>query len=211
MKKEETKKYLMNMREAINALEKEFCKDISKDGTLTVNVEDGTRVNRVLVCSDNHFGGLYYPEQEPCDDAISRQAAIDACLIGWNKDYKEIVKEIRVLPPVNPVEKQKPCDDCISRSSIKQKLQERHDFYVNTYGGFSDMPQSYKSRVDEISDCIGMVLNEPLVTPTEKVKKWIKTNEGFSLYKCTACGSIEFKESNYCPSCGSRMMQEGKE
>ena len=41
-------------------------------------------------------------EQEPCDDAISRQAAIDACLNGWNKDYKEIVEEIRTLPPVTP-------------------------------------------------------------------------------------------------------------
>ena len=39
-------------------------------------------------------------QQEPCTDAISRQAAIDACLNGWNKDYKEIVEEIRALPPV---------------------------------------------------------------------------------------------------------------
>lgn len=39
---------------------------------------------------------------EPCEDAISRQAAIDACLNGWNKDYKEIVEEIRTLPPVKP-------------------------------------------------------------------------------------------------------------
>lgn len=35
---------------------------ISDDGTLTVNVEDGSKVSRVLVCGDNHFGGLYYPE-----------------------------------------------------------------------------------------------------------------------------------------------------
>lgn len=54
-------------------------------------------------------------EQEPCDDAISRQAAIDACLNGWNKDYKEIVKEIRALPPVTPAEKVEFCDDCVSR------------------------------------------------------------------------------------------------
>lgn len=44
-------------------------------------------------------------EQKPCGDAISRQAAIDACLNGWNKDYKEIVEEIRVLPPVTPQQK----------------------------------------------------------------------------------------------------------
>ena len=38
---------------------------ISDDGTLMVNIEDGTKVSRVLVWSDNHFGGLYYPDQEP--------------------------------------------------------------------------------------------------------------------------------------------------
>lgn len=38
--------------------------DISEDGTLTVHVKDGSKVSRVLVCGDNHWGGLYYPEQE---------------------------------------------------------------------------------------------------------------------------------------------------
>ena len=33
-------------------------------------------------------------------DLIDRQAAIDACLNGWNKDYKEIVADIKALPPV---------------------------------------------------------------------------------------------------------------
>lgn len=40
--------------------------NISNDGTLTVNVEDGRKITRVLVCGANHWGGLYYPdEQEP--------------------------------------------------------------------------------------------------------------------------------------------------
>lgn len=41
---------------------------ISEDGTLTVNVEDGSKVSRVLVCGDNHIGGMYYPDQEPCEE-----------------------------------------------------------------------------------------------------------------------------------------------
>lgn len=39
------------------------------------------------------------------NEVISKQAAIDACLNGWNKDYKEIVEDIRALPPVTPAEK----------------------------------------------------------------------------------------------------------
>lgn len=38
--------------------------DIAKDGTLTVKVADGRKVTRVLVCGDNHFGGLYYPDED---------------------------------------------------------------------------------------------------------------------------------------------------
>lgn len=57
------------------------------------------------------------------------------------------------------------CINCISRESIKQKLQEHRDFYVNAYGGFSNLPQNDKSRVDEIDNCIAMVVNEPPVIP----------------------------------------------
>lgn len=46
--------------------------NISEDGTLTVNVEDGNKVSRVLVCGDNHFGGLYYPEQEVSTEKTGR-------------------------------------------------------------------------------------------------------------------------------------------
>ena len=45
---------------AIEALKAEPC--IAEDGTLIVKVEDGSKISRVLVCGDNHFGGLYYPE-----------------------------------------------------------------------------------------------------------------------------------------------------
>ena len=54
--------------------------------------------------------------------------------------------------------------DLISRQSLKQKLQKHHDFFVDAYGGFSNLPQNDKSRVDEITNCIAMVVNEPSVT-----------------------------------------------
>ena len=79
---------------------------------------------------------------------------------------------------------QEPCEDVISRKSIKQKLQEHHDFFVNAYGGFSNLPQNDKSRVDEITNCIAMVVNEPSVTPQEPKTghcrdcKWWKDNDG---------------------------------
>ena len=44
-------------------------------------------------------------EQEPCEDAISRQAAIYACKNGWNKGFDEIMEDIKQLPPVKPERK----------------------------------------------------------------------------------------------------------
>ncbi len=116
---------------------------------------------------------------------------------------------------------QEPCEDTISRKSIKQKLQEHHDFFVNAYGGFSNLPQNDKSRVDEIINCIAMVVNEPSVTPQEPRKgHWISHREhcenlgvipsGLGAYEwCSNCDcGIDVREwhrnhYNYCPNCGS--------
>ena len=102
------------------------------------------------------------------------------------------------------------CDDCISRSSIKQKLQEHHDFFVKAYGGFSNLPQNDKSRVDEITNCIAMVVNEPSVTPAEKVGHWITLDNWLDVgkrAKCSECGQVfvtgDDVSRNYCPNCGS--------
>ena len=69
---------------------------------------------------------------------------------------------------------QEPCEDTISRKYIKQKLQEHYDFFVNAYGGFSNLPLNDKSRVDEITNCIAMVVNEPPVTPQEPFKSMVE-------------------------------------
>ena len=108
---------------------------------------------------------------------------------------------------------QEPCDDCISRSSIKQKLQEHHDFFVNAYGGFSNLPQNDKSRVDEITNCIAMVVNEPPVTPAEKVGRWIMHIDDLfpaeSTMECNKCHEHQpiTIDDNYCPSCGAKMSE----
>ena len=82
---------------------------------------------------------------------------------------------------------QEPCEDAISRKSIKQKLQEHHDFFVNAYGGFSNLPQNDKSRVDEITNCIAMVVNEPSITPQEP--KFIAKSDGTieQIKNCNGC------------------------
>jgi hypothetical protein len=71
-------------------------------------------------------------EQEPCDDAISRQAVlkqINQWAIG-NREYLPtnamhyLTKRIQDIPPVNP---QQPCGDAISRTEVIKSIDERED------------------------------------------------------------------------------------
>jgi len=125
---------------------------------------------------------------------------------------------------------QQPSDDCISRESLRQKLQEHHDFFVNTYGSFEDMTFKEKARVDEIDNCIAMVVNEPSVTPQSKIGYWIENAKTYyeELYKrglgvdeytpyftddiacseCLAKYSVIDNETQFfkhCPNCGAQM------
>lgn len=103
---------------------------------------------------------------------------------GINEDVSEEYNDA-VNMAIEALE-QEPCEDVISRESIKQKLQKHHDFFVNAYGGFSNLPQNDKSRVDEITNCIAMVVNEPSVTPQEpKSFEW-----------CDTCK--EYDQENHC-------------
>jgi hypothetical protein len=56
-------------------------------------------------------------EQEPCVDAISRQAVFDLPRIKTHNHWGNVIKEsvdiedVRQLPPVTPAEKQQPCEE----------------------------------------------------------------------------------------------------
>ena len=61
-------------RQALDMAIEALSEDISEDGTLTVKVKDGSKVNRVLVWGDNHFGGLYYPDKESDPEGTQNDA-----------------------------------------------------------------------------------------------------------------------------------------
>lgn len=136
--------------------------------------------------------------------------AIEIPLEWWNAEYEE------------PTAKNDLGVDCISRKSIKQKLQEHHDFFVNAYGGFSNLPQNDKSRVDEITNCIAMVVNEPPVAPQEPRKgRWLDKQHlcNYCSAECSSCHkrsngyvhdngfSLEHKYYDFCPNCGCAMVE----
>lgn len=134
---------------------------------------------------------------DSCDDAISREAAVHACTNGWNKDYKEIMADIRALPPVHP--KQTECEDAISRQAVWDVMQE----LWGTNGELMDR-----------------LMALPPVTPAEKEGRWewvqYDGNPNIGNWHCTecdriVCGAITAANPvyayKYCPNCGAKMQE----
>ena len=120
-------------------------------------------------------------EQEPCGDAISREAAVDACLNGWNKDYKEIVAEIRALPPVTPQ---------YTEAEI-QKMQELEQAEIQKAYELGKAEQPKMGRWKRVS-----------------MDKYVQ--HAMAYYRCSECGKDIIGTHNYCPSCGAKMQEVQK-
>ena len=148
------------------------------------------------------------------DDAISRQAAIDAncynCSIKTNggKCSKcDAVKAIEKLPSVNP----QPCEDAISRNTVYELSKEL--IHITRYK--ADFLCKFRERLHEL----------PSVKPQEKMGHWILADEQnkedvendnyrFICSECQ-CSDIHAKGTivPYCWNCGRRMfeLQEGSD
>lgn len=51
------------------------------------------------------------------------------------------------------------------------ELKERHDFFVNAYGGFNNILIQDKARVDEIDANIAMVINAPTIIEADNAEQ----------------------------------------
>lgn len=100
----------------------------------------------------------------------------------------------------------------IDADKLKEKLEAHHDFFVNAWGGFSNLPVKDKARVDEITSCIAEVVNAPAIDP-ESLRpqgEWVfeETYPGvvsLNGYVCSECGQHNGRATNYCPNCGNPM------
>ena len=95
--------------------------------------------------------------------------------------------------------KQEPCDDCISRQDAIEAFSDMRDGFPKTNG----------SVYTDIS--IVSVIND-LPRATSKPGYWRPVTQGDEIigYRCNNCGcnSKNNYEWNYCPSCGSRNINQ---
>lgn len=85
----------------------------------------------------------------------------------------------------------------IDGDALKGKLKKHHDFCVNAWGGFKNLPPNDKARVDEISSCIAEIVNAPTIEP---YGTWIPCSE--RLPECewgseTGALMFQLKDSGY--------------
>ncbi len=98
-----------------------------------------------------------------------------------------------------------PCEDTISRrEAIKMFTYNYKGERIQDYDCDNFPVQIAMKTVKE------MLRELPSVKPVEKVGHWIETKKSWMLYKweCSECKTSERFKYNYCPSCGSRMIQE---
>ena len=117
---------------AISALSEE----LSEDGTLTVHVSDGSKVNRVFVMGDNIFGGLYYPDSAENErDLISRQAVLDIWHTSYsdNREENEEIQYKKIAFELPSVENK---GELISRQAIEEinsEIPKVHELFDIAY------------------------------------------------------------------------------
>jgi hypothetical protein len=158
-------------------------------------------------------------EEEPCEDAISREEAIGAVanlfeMSEYPHPYsqgkpirlKDIKEKLKHLPPVQP--KKIECVDAISREDALDAL--HMCLSTNSYDDdvTGDSYICYEEAEYEIEKL-------PSVQPKPKTGHWIPSHIPESILdECSECGfSCGAFTFNYCPNCGCRMVkpQESEE
>lgn len=146
-------------------------------------------------------------EQPLCEDAISREDAMNMILGYGNEIKAEVMNDIKAsmikLPSVQP--KLIECEDAISRNIAVANVQELAKLHPND-----------SNNLNKVVKCLETL---PPVTPQPKIGHWIKYGIprcGEQHYKCTNCDeyfnfglySDYYKKAfKFCPNCGCRMVE----
>lgn len=94
-----------------------------------------------------------------------------------------------------------PCEGCISRQAVLDKIKEV--CFSKEWLEFRCRNGSNGQR-DFIINYIEQL---PSITPQSKTGYWTDVSYIFGEYKCSECGSLEAKRSDYCPNCGAKMIK----
>lgn len=193
------------------------------------------RIRMLVVMRGIEGDGMILDETiKPCEDAISREQAIDAVanlfeMSEYPHPYpqgkpirlKDIKEKLKQLPSVQP--KPIECEDAISRAEAQTELEMNACRYTIAKERDGMGQVEWSDQLIKVSDAVDIIRHLSSVTPQEqKTGQWILLDEcSNSGYYCSECHKKLVKEGwsgtvkkiKYCPNCGKRikMGNEGKE
>jgi len=185
------------------------------------------------ICREAEEMAIEVLEQEPCEDAISRQAVLDCQRFIYDETGEELevilAENVLNLPSVTQKSetvtefadrcrecgakygkllKQQPCEDAISRQAAIDAIYAR---YIGGKEAVDKAPASdhYAEGIDE---AVCAVEDLPSVTPQQKTGRWVKVHplqaDDVGAYMCSYCkvGDWNLKGTEkFCPNCGAKM------
>lgn len=165
-----------------------------------------------------------YDSLVPCDDTISRQAAIDTLMseppeMNYGFYYAEKIKK---LPSAQPTQTNTPnalkALDCVSRQSAIDALGAICDRECV----YSKAQRSTMCDACRLGSAFDVIEELPSAQPEQKKGKWIGTTKHYKddqqeFYylevTCSECGvmqKIGWRDAKYCPNCGAEL-EEGEQ
>lgn len=152
-----------------------FCQYIESEPEIAIGIDE-----RPVYCPLSDV-------PEPCENAVSRQAAIDAiyetfCYAYCDNCEKEMNEDL--------------CGDC-------------HRKYQNWAASKNIISKTINSLPSAQPEVLACGNGELIEQPERKKGKWLELDftEAWE-YKCDQCGRLSDFEENYCPSCGADMRGE---
>ena len=138
-----------------------------------------------------------YAEQEPCDDVVSRQDALNA--VTFSEVRWQAIERIKQLPPVRP------------QKQIPEQWQELKETIVELRDNNGTCTQQEVCKF--LANYMG-VLEKQMVKQEPKAGHWInkefRKEEYVLTGTCSVCGRVSVIDE-FCHHCGARMESEVQE
>ena len=134
---------------------------------------------------------------QKCDDAISREMALDGVDAMYNnswdiKDFRENVNlMLNKLPPVQPIREIKPKEEMTVKETISDLIWLLGSNLLD------------KGSEDTVLNAIYYLENQP-----SRKGHWIAHSDGgiwIKYYECSECHKHKSEKTDFCPNCGADM------
>ena len=172
---------------------------IDEQAAIDAVVDALKRIPTAAILAKNAIENV--PVAEVCEDAVSREAAMnEAYNVIIDGESFSVVQEETLLGLPSVVPKLPECEDAVSRADMLDVYAELYDIFDDSTGIIKQLHKTF----DKLREL-------PSVVPKHKKGEWMpETDEVDAFWVCSACGFPSEASAanilyNYCPNCGANL------